>query len=292
MRCLLIAPYGADLDALRSVLEAQQAETVSTSELGAGIALARTSLDEFDCAIAVVPAEDGAHIWLPALYIEIGVAAGRGIPVLVLAEPPGSPSPALAGLSAVSASVQNLDALRLHVPLFVRSVRGGDQSAYSRQVTPPEVNLDAYRARLQALRALPPGGRQAWDFERLIADVLRDGGALAEERGHGAPDYGVDIAAFVPGEEELLGTLLIQVKWGQLSSKSFREIQERLSAQVLQTRGGLGMIVYDRILVPFERMPSVPLVFALGIDDLLAELANRPLREFLRQARNRAVHGM
>lgn len=292
MHCLLIAPYGADLDALRSVLEAERVEAVSTSELGAGIALARAHLSDFDCAIAVLPAADSAQPWLPALYVEIGIAAGRGMPVLALTEPPGSPSPSLAGLSAVSVSVKNLDALRLHVPLFIRSVQAGDQSGYSRQATHTEVDLDIYRSRLRRLRTVKPDGRQALDFQSLVVDILRDGGAQAEERGYGRSDDGVDIAAFLPGDEKLLGTLLIQVKWGRPPSQKIREIQQRLSEQVLRTRGGLGVFVYDRLTVPIERMPSVPLVFALGIDDLLAELADHSLSEIFVRARNRAVHGM
>lgn len=291
VRCLLIAPYGMSLDVLCSVLRGQQVDTVSTSELGAGIGLALRNLDAFDCAIAVLPAEEGDQPWLPAMYVEIGVAAGRGIPVLVLAEPPGSPSPALAGLSTVSASVENLEALRLHVPLFLRSVRTEQQTDHPRRSGLAALDIAAYRGRLRRLRE-SPSGEGALRFERLVADLLRDAQARVEERAQGGPDDGVDIAAFIPGEEGLLGTLLFQVKWGRLSPTVFREIQERLSLQVARSRGGLGVVIYDQVAVPAERMPPVPLVFALSIDDLLAELEGRPLHDLLVQARNRTVHGM
>ncbi|MCA1604066.1 MAG: hypothetical protein LC775_00945, partial [Acidobacteria bacterium] len=61
MRCLLIAPYGVDLEVLLTVLDDQGAEVVSTSELGAGAALAQVVLDQFDCGIAVLPSNQEGY---------------------------------------------------------------------------------------------------------------------------------------------------------------------------------------------------------------------------------------
>ena len=71
--------------------------------------------------------------------------------------------------------------------------------------------------RLQAVRESPRGLRGA-EFERLVGDLLREAGAQAEERSPWEPDGDVDIAAFIPGEEQRLGTVVIQVKSGTLTS--------------------------------------------------------------------------
>jgi hypothetical protein len=150
-----------------------------------------------------------------------------------------------------------------------------------------------YRARLQAIRSSSSGPRRGLEFEQLVADLLRDSGALTEEpASDGGRDYGVDIAAFVPGEEHRLGTLLIEVKSGRLTSRALRDAQDKLSTQVLQRRGGLGLLVYDEAVIAPGQPPSSPLVFSLAIDQLLSELEHRPLRDVLVHARNRAIHGM
>lgn len=111
MRCLLIAPGGPDLSVLLTVLADQAVDVESTSDIGAGIALADADLSQFDFAVAVIPVgrgEGGAG--LSAIYVEIGVAAGRELPLLIIAEPPGPPSPALAGLNTVITQIGNEDA--------------------------------------------------------------------------------------------------------------------------------------------------------------------------------------
>jgi hypothetical protein len=293
VRCLLIAPHGVDLDLLLAVLAEQGAEVVSTAELGAGAVLAQVPLDQVDFGIAVLPSgHEECAAGIPAVYVEIGVAAGRGVPLLVVVEPPEPPSPALAGLTTVSTAFDNGEALRLHLGLFLRSVA----AAPSRPEPPPPVmvggGLADYRERLQTIRSSPPG-RRGLEFEQFVVDLLRDAGALTEEpASEGGRDYGVDIAAFVPGEEHRLGTLLVEVKSGRLTSRTLRDSQNKLSTQVLQRRAGLGLFVYDGAVINPEQLPPSPLVFSLTFDQLLSELEHRPLRDVLVHARNRAIHGM
>lgn len=292
MRCLLIAPYGVDLEVLLTVLGDQGAEVVSTSELGAGAALAYVALDQFDCSIAVLPSNQEAYAaGIPAVYVEIGVAAGRGLPLLVVVEPPQPPPPALVGLTTVSTAIDNGDALRLHLGLFLRSLASTPSRPEPPLPTTAGTISTSYRARLQAIRNSPPGQR-GLQFEQFVIDLLRDSGAHTEEIESRVGDHGVDAAAFMPGEEHRLGLLLIEVKSGRLTSRTLQDAQNQLSTQVLQGRGGLGLLIYDNAVTPPAQRPSSPMVFSLTIDELLFELEHRPLREVLVHARNRAVHGM
>ena len=145
--------------------------------------------------------------------------------------------------------------------------------------------------RLQAVRE-SPGGLRGAEFERLVGDLLREAGAQAEERSPWEPDGGADIAAFIPGEEQRLGAVVIQVKSGTLTSHALRATQHKLSTYVLQAGAGLGLLVYDQIAPGARKVPPAPQVFSLGIDQLLAELETKPLSTVLTQARNRAVHGV
>jgi hypothetical protein len=144
--------------------------------------------------------------------------------------------------------------------------------------------------RLQAVRE-SPGGLRGTGFERLVGDLLREAGAQTEDRPPWEPDGGVDIAAFIPGEEQRLGTVMIQIKSGTLTSRTLMATQHQLSTSVLQAGAGLGLLIYDQIAPATRKVPSSPLVLSLGIDQLLAELETKPLSTILTQARNRAVHG-
>lgn len=289
-----MSPSGLDLSVLRAVLTEHAVDIESTSDVGAGVTLADASLAHYDFAIAVIPADHQRDASLPAIYVEIGVAVGRGLPLLVIAGPSIPPSPALAGATTIiMTQLGNEEALRLHLGLFLRQLRAAPRvQNLARPPTPPTPSVPAaYALRLEGVRE-SPGGLRGAEFERLVSDLLREAGAQAEERSPWGPDGGIDIAAFIPGEEQRLGAVMIQVKSGTLTSRTLQETQRQLSAQVLQAGAGLGLLVYDQATPDARKVPPAPLVSRVGIDQLLAELATKPLSALLTQARNRAVHGM
>lgn len=116
-------PVRAGLVGPARVLAEHDAEVRPSTDVAVGAALADVPLGEHDFALAVVPAGRGDHnASLPAICIEIGVAAERDLPVLVIAEPPDQPSPALAGVTTVVTQTGNEEALRLWLSLFPRQV--------------------------------------------------------------------------------------------------------------------------------------------------------------------------
>lgn len=288
-----MAPAGPDLSVLLTVLAEHRVEVELTSNIGAGVALASVNLERFSLAIAVIPSEHGySATSLPAIYVEIGVATGRGLPLLVISESPGQPLPALAGLTMVVTEFGNYEAQRLQIGLFLRQI---GTTQYSQPVQAPvpsgrPISVD-YSARLNEIRESSAGLR-ALAFEQLVGDLLRGAGAQVEQSMSGPGDLGVDAAAFIPGEEGRLGTVMIQVKSGTLQGHTLRVDELKLSTLVARARAGLGLLVYDRIAPDARKIPNAPLVSRLGIDELLTELEIRPLSAVLTEARNRAVHGL
>ena len=59
VRCLLMALSGPDLSVLLAVLADQAVDVDFTSDIAAGVALADADLDQFDFAVAVIPAGPG-----------------------------------------------------------------------------------------------------------------------------------------------------------------------------------------------------------------------------------------
>jgi hypothetical protein len=89
-----MALSGPDLSMLLAVLADQAVDADFTSDIAAGVGLADADLDQFDFAVAVIPAgtrEGSAGV--SAIYVEIGVAAARELPLLVVVEPPGRQRP-------------------------------------------------------------------------------------------------------------------------------------------------------------------------------------------------------
>ena len=293
MRCLLIAPLEANTDELIDVLAAHSTETERSFDIGVGVALARADLVQFDFALALLPDHPGPNsAAAAAIYVEIGVVAGRGLPVLVLT-PPDFPVPAaLASLTSVTASLDNVDALRLHVGLFLRSLTSEPRTAALRVQPVGDTLTAATSARLEHLRRPEPDPRKPFDFEDIALDLLRGSGALVEQRGFAGRDTGVDAAAFLEGTEEQLGTLVVQCKWSDARPQldAWIRSRDRLSDYVLQSPRAFGLFIYGTADASEVRIPPTHLVYTVSIDQLVAGLADRSLPDLLIQARNRLVH--
>ena len=68
------------------------------------------SLAQYDFAVAVIPADHERHeAALAAIYIEIGVAVARSLPLIVIAGTSIPASPALAGNRPASKSLSHSD---------------------------------------------------------------------------------------------------------------------------------------------------------------------------------------
>jgi hypothetical protein len=100
----------------------------------------------------------------------------------------------------------------------------------------------------------------------------------------------VDAAAVIPGEEQRLGLLVIEVK-DRLDRPSRTAAERRLQSYVLESRAALGLLIYATSTTK-GLTPTTPLVFSTSIDQLIAELRHRSLGTILVRARNEAIHRM
>ena len=177
---MLIAPSsGVELVALRQILQEAGLPATSTVDVGAGIALAKAALGDFDAAVVVLPRERNRR-GLQAVLIETGIAAARDLPLLLIV-PPGEAVPsALATVQAVKADLANREALSLHVGLFARSLKPETEEPSSPSSVPPPTltsgAADAFEARLAALATSPPAERGR-SLQGLVMDILLAAGA-------------------------------------------------------------------------------------------------------------------
>ena len=286
-QCIVIAPSYADLSPLRAVLEDLDAGVTTTAQLLVGAQLATVPLDMFDFAVAVLPATgpDGAPATTPsAVYLEAGLALGRGLPLIVLAENADAELPGIGDLGSdvwTVAGVKDEASLRLHLSLFSKVLatrRPADGSDLHAALPPPVL-------------AVPPNesiGVRAQRLEDLVLSLLQAAGALVEEPRLSRRDGGVDAAVLVPGAERALGPVLIEVK--ALRGHGLSDAMRQLATFVIERGASLGLVVYDG---PHQEQPllsGLP-VLAIQVDELRRQAESGTLGRTLIQARNAFVHG-
>lgn len=297
MRCLLIAPASVDVQVLSGVLGDQGVEVLQASDLGAGVTLAQAAIDHVDFAVAVLPRESTGNTadGLTAIFIEIGIVAGREVPILVIVEPPQEPPPALAGTTILRAPVDHVDALRLHIRMFKLSVASG---CSPQQPDPPAAlapsSIADFRARIEAIRN-PPQDHGAYhgpsQLLHLIYDLLSRAGAVLATSVQMSPRREADAVAYVPGTEGILGAIVVEIKLRRLTEGDLQRAEQGLLTSMRAGLSRFGLLIYADRATDVHTVRASPFILALSIDELLTELEHVPLGTLLVRARNRAVHG-
>ncbi len=292
MRCLLIAPSGGDLGVLPEVLQEAGLAHTSSVHLGAGIALANADLRPFEAAVVVLPVERNRR-GVQAVLLETGIAAGRDLPLLVIVPPDQTIPTALSTIQVVRTDVTNREALSLHVGLFAKSLKAPSREIV--EASPPSMLAplkpavaDQFETRLASLIGSPQPSR-GFAIEQFVVDLLSSAGAKIEAE-QGRPDRGFDAAAFIPGQEERLGLLVIEIK-DRLDRASRINAERQLQSYVMDARAGLGLLFYVSSSSTAST-PTTPLVLSMSIGQLLSELRVWPLSKVLGHARNEAIHRM
>jgi hypothetical protein len=218
-----------------------------------------------------------------AVLVEIGIAIGMGLPVLVIA-PPGSPIPAALGdVIVVRSAANDREALQLPLKLFVRTEASHPSPAPVSSASHEQADLAVFRERLATLQETKNSGRE---LVGLVADLLRYSGAQVEEQPSWGEGWRPDIALAIPDEEGRLGTVIVELKSSR-DRKVLESAASQLVEYVLALRGGLGVLLYPG---PELELPTVPMTVTLSLDRLLTELTGRPLADVLIRARNEAIH--
>jgi hypothetical protein len=284
---LISAPASLDVAVVVEVLREAGADVLTTADVAPGTEL-RDALQPADSVIIVLP--NNPELDPPALYVEVGIALGRDVPIFVVVEAPRRVPLALGTIAHVTSPLDDRDALELHLGLFLASIESRHrEGSPPREITPSsQIDVRDVRSRVEELHRLTGRARRK-ALEDLTMWLFETAGATVERRGRDASDTGVDVVAVFPGEESRLGPLFIQVK-ATRAPRHREEIKAALQAAVIRNNGGLGVLLYER--GPLDRRQSTPLIVELTLDDLINELERRDLAEVLRRERNRAIHRM
>ncbi|WP_225731101.1 MULTISPECIES: hypothetical protein [unclassified Nocardia] len=303
MRCLIMASASLDLGVLHEVLADLHAESESTSILGPGVDLLRVPLEDFDFGIAIIPDDAAENSGVrAAIFLEIGIAAARNLPVLVITSPDEPPLPALGDLVQVRTRIDNADALRLHIGLFLAPLsRDASTSAlwkfYDVQRADRSAdeikrlwNEEAIKAELD--RVFRRNSRQEYTESQIatyIEKMLQSQGALVQREARGESGA-IELAFTHPGIRE---TVLVEIKKFGGEEGSLDGARRQLSKYMRNNSQSIGLILFDELpgaSTP-NFSPDYPQILALSLMDFVASVEPDRLGSFLAHTRNQLVHG-
>ena len=253
---------------------------MATTEVGSGGRLAPAVRPD-DRLLAVL---QGSSVGNAAVLIEIGIAIGRGLPILVVATQESTTPAMLTDVFVVRCKTDDSAKLILPLKLFLRSEPHELPPHPAARLHRPDI--DRFRGRLDSVVKDNP--RRGLEFERLVADLFRQLGAHVEEQSQVPIGGRPDLAIFIPGEEEQLGMVIIELKFGN-SIDSLGRAANQLQRFVLEIGSGLGLLLYTGQERP---LPTWPMVVALSMDRFLSELEHYGLAEILVRVRNEAIHNL
>lgn len=283
MRVLVTADSATGRRELQTIVEFSGHLVLDSAELGAGALLA-TAVWDVDAVVAGFFASRPSLQQRSAVLVEVGIALGRGTPVLLLARE-GIQATALTGVPWIEASLADPETLSLKLDLFLQGVRSGiPRQPATGTITSPKQRPSS--------TTYPAG----YELERAVAELLKSSGtALFTEVRSDSPNDRPDLAFYLEGRESELGLILVEVKHLDSTANPQRRLRDasmQLARYVAQTNAGLGLVIYDGDKFPQQRRTREPLVVAIPLIKLRDELAQRSLGDVVRRLRNEAIHGL
>ncbi|MHA7293537.1 hypothetical protein [Arthrobacter sp. HLT1-21] len=295
MQVYLAVPPLADTSTVIKVLRAHGADPRENQEL---TTLDLTSLkipasmprfwDQIEAVVAV-PQVGGGEV-SDSVLIDIGIAIGRQIPLIVLTEDDGLISRlAKHSVDSARASLYTEDALDSHLSLFLAGARQPfKMSDFGGQK--PQSRVVAVDARMELNRIQTLNGVQFHAaLEDWVADLLRRTGVAVAPTTN--DDRGFDFVLSLPKPQLIFGPILVEVK-GRSPFRDLEKTALRLQGMVARERATLGLLLYFDVLGHTMGRPlALPGVVVISVHEMFEALATETsLEKILWRARNEAAH--
>ncbi|WP_285782403.1 hypothetical protein [Microbispora sp. NBRC 16548] len=303
MRCLLTASDPTST-AIPEVLASLGIDFISSRDLSVDWLTEEVPGIDFVCAVL----EGAEHEEPPAIYVEIGVALGRKLPLILFSQPARPIPLAIAGLHRVEVDLDNADAISLHMRQFARRLR---------RVAPRRMTFQ-HPGSSRNFEEQSLGGRNLEDMRQRLDDLISQGSDFSGERWRGllrqyeiflrdlfvtegaqvstvsAGDEGYDLAAWVDGASQVVGgPVLLQAKFDRhISSNALEVATEHLAVAMARRALNFAIIIYCDLAEPLARKAisrGFPVV-TLSAYELIERLAEVPLKDVIVNLRNELIH--
>ena len=288
--CFIVAPIGAKLGPLADVIVAS-GWRVLNFESDKTIA-ARGFLDLVSGADAVIVVDPWAS---PNLLFEMGIAIGRGPPVLLmviddLKVPAMEDEPTLATLPRVRCKLTDTAALGLHIPAFLDAV---DKAFIPRQAGSSKQSGQRKSTSSKSDQVRPESvlEQQLLDLFERAPEVLTVTHA-ARQQGPGGRPFTPDFALWLAQEHSLISNPVIVEITRQLSNAEVNRKIDQLRGYAIGGSLSAAILVENAPGLPLTLVDLRPIIVRVGLATLEDLLLDGRLVSAVTQARNLAVHGL
>jgi hypothetical protein len=287
--CFISAPAKTDLLPLRGILEKIGIKAVLPFELpirGRDFGqIIEDAIRDADLCIGIFPQKAD----LSNVYFEVGYAAGKRKPILLII-PDGEFNPPASLVTYPVCTAPLTDEARIEAFLESYLQYASRRKSMRREISQSRALGKRASLLLDHLHSLGTHATEA-EIHNILADAFEAAGvsAVAEPSGD---NRRYDFGLWIDELDSLIGNPIMV---------EFKRNLDRPGALRLKSHfirdfgpGGRGLlVVYLRSTdADVSKLSSgVPLVLFLSISELIAELRNRSLSEFIRKHRNRLVHG-
>jgi len=226
--------------------------------------------------------------------LELGIAIGRGAPVVLVSEPDVLIPSDLAGILCVRTSPNDLSSLGFAIEQILAAAPVGMRTRSHQPTAVPPKSTPLGTAAVALKVEIQRMGGKASEVELLqvVRRILElsDVENIAERPGPNR-DLGVDFAVWSDDLVPILGgPLLIELKQRISSPRSI----ESLKHSVLASPGSwlLALYLYADNAVLERARSSISNFIAVSINNLLHALEENSLTDVIRRLRNQRVHGL
>ncbi|MDR3638499.1 MAG: hypothetical protein P4L84_32140 [Isosphaeraceae bacterium] len=266
-------------------------EVIRIDELGTGLSitdLIRESIGRSDYLIAVMGEKPNGNV-----LFELGMAAGMGKHVLVLASHPGEFPLAASGLSYLKADPKNREAIEFGLDqlLSAPNAKSIPHVSGDRETHAIGDSADRLLDHLQAFRG--SGAVRESQLIDIIYDAVEASGvSTVSKESRGDAGRIADLAVWSDDLEPWIGNpLVVEVKRTLSGRKDLETAVVEVSTMLDQTRSPYGLLLYltakPAILYggPYD-----PRVMVMSIEEFIGGLRDAGLGELLRRTRNDIAH--
>jgi hypothetical protein len=288
--CYISAPLTVDTTPLRLALQERGirwSDALTAKPKGSTLDTRESAIAQADFLCVVFAANSNNS----NVFFEAGIARGRHCPLLIFIEPGVDIPSEFQNLVYARTNLQNSEALNFHLDAFLQ--HGDAKPIRQTSHFPSKLNLPDSAWAFQALASIEglPKGDRPLEFERLVARIFKESGAVVSQTPPGS-DRRIDMAIWIDELPSNFGNpLLVETKYGQLSQQQLAQAESQLRTYINKVHAKAGLLIYwhpeEKKFTPV--IDDLPLVIRISISTLIDSLCQGRFMQLLLDSSTQAA---
>lgn len=284
-RCFISAAYGENLDVLQRVLDQNGVAWQWAEAMPMGKPIVDSIIDAIRKSDFVVGILSGKAP-NPNVMLELGMAVGRDLPLLVLATEKNAIPFDMGAFSHFETDLQNEELLSFQLDLFLRSLTTKQDSKRAFTLRPRRASAE--------VKDQPAPALFGSALEQIVAAAIQRAGGRVTIPSRSGRHITPDLLMWLPQQDkDLFNPAAVEVKT-RIAADDLPALQATLAEFVRASSMGCGLIVINSVNLEkrLARLLPIPNTFVIGLPEFKSKLEKSDLGSWLRRERNRLAHGV